>query len=182
MTVTSTVAPPDGPGGTRVSRVVADVTVNDAGTDPNRTEVVPEKCAPNTVTCSPPAVGPLSGITAWTTGDMNVYTPAGTTALVPAAGPPVVTVTASLAADRTSGVTTVTEVGVWRVILAGMDPNRTVGTPVPNPLPLTTTLRPPVAGPDEESSPVTDGQPALDPENTPNRASARGDPQPDAKS
>ena len=119
MTVTSTVAPPDGPGGTVASSVVGDVTVNDAGTDPNLTEVVPEKCVPNTVTCSPPAVGPLSGITAWTTGDMNVYTPAGTTALVPAAVPPVVTVTATLAADRTSGVTTVTEVGVWRVTRTG---------------------------------------------------------------
>ena len=57
-----------------------------AATAPNRTEVAPPKSDPVTVTCPPPDVGPLSGTTAWTWGEMKVYSLAGTAALVPAAG------------------------------------------------------------------------------------------------
>ena len=71
-TVTSTVAPPDGPGGTWATSVVAELTVNDAGADPNRTEVAPEKSDPLTVTSPPPDVGPRSGTTDSIRGDTKV--------------------------------------------------------------------------------------------------------------
>ena len=74
--------------------------------------MAPRKSAPDTVTVPPPAVGPLCGSTARTWGDTKVYSPIGTAALVPAPAPAVVMVTASWAAERTSGVVTVTEVGV----------------------------------------------------------------------
>ena len=45
-----------------------------------------------------------------------------------------------------------------------------------------TTVRPPVAGPEAGPSPVTDGHPALDPENRAISAAARGLPHPEARS
>ena len=124
----------------------------------------------------------MSGTTDETWGETNVYWLAGTAALVPAAVPEVVTVTGRVVADPTSGVTTVTEVGVWATTGTPIGPKWTWGDPVPNPTPSTTTERPPVAGPELALSPVTDGQPALDPENRVSNPAARGLPHPEARS
>jgi hypothetical protein len=88
------------------------LTVKRAVVDPNVTEVAPEKPDPDSVTDPPPDVGPRWGTTEVTRGETKMYAAAGTTALVPPAVPPVLTVTGRVAAERTSGVTTVTEVGV----------------------------------------------------------------------
>src|SRR5664279_1318933 len=92
-TTTSTVAPPAGPGGTWATSEVSEDTRNDAPADPNLTEVAPEKSDPLTTTVPPPKVGPLPGTTPLTWGETKVYSPAGTVALVPPAGPLEVTVT-----------------------------------------------------------------------------------------
>ena len=80
-------APPAGPGGTWATSEVSDFTVNDAAADPKLTEEAPEKSEPSTMTVPPPEVGPLPGTMPVICGETKVYSPAGTVALVPAAGP-----------------------------------------------------------------------------------------------
>ncbi len=64
----STVAPAAGPDGAWATRVVPEVTVNEAGVLPKRTEVAPAKLYPVTVTVLDPTTGPLPGSTPVTTG------------------------------------------------------------------------------------------------------------------
>ena len=107
---------------------------------------------------------------------------AATAGLVPAAGPVVVTRTWSTAPTPTSGVTAVIDVGVDAVTAAASPPMVTAGVAVPNPEPLMVTVVPPTAAPDVGLSPVTVGQPALDPVSSVNSAGARGLPHPVARS
>ena len=181
-TVTLTVEPPDGPGGTRATNEVAEATLKDAEAVPNLTAVAPEKSEPDTVTSSPPLVGPLRATIPVTCGDTKVYRALATAALVPPAVPEVDTVTVTWDPVPTSGVVTVTDVGVCAVTIAAAPPKWTVGTPVPNPLPVMNTVRPPVAGPELGLSPVTAGQPALEPVRVPSNAPPTGVPQPLARS
>src|SRR5665213_165402 len=130
------------------------------------------------VTCIPPAGGPWSATTEATCGDRNVNCEAATTGLVPAEVPVVVTVTPVVPPKVTSGVTTVTDVGVDPVTWAVTPPKWTTGMAEPKPDPVTVTVVPPTAGPDEGFSPVTVGHPAADPDSRASRAPARGLPYP----
>jgi hypothetical protein len=85
-TVTSTT--PAEPAGATAVTWVALFTVNDvAATDPNRTDVAPVRLLPVIVTLVPPAVGPVVGLMADTTGagggDPKVNRSAVDVALIP---------------------------------------------------------------------------------------------------
>ena len=180
--VTVTVPPADGPRGTTAVTVVGEVIWNVVATEPNVTVVAPVNPLPSSVTRPPPPVGPFAGVREVTRGDVKVNREPGTTGLVPAAVPLVVTVTPTVPPNTTSGVTTVTEVGVEARTWAAVLPKSTTGVPVPKPDPVRVTVVPPTAGPDVGPSEVTVGQPAAEPERRPRRAAARGLPQPEARS
>ena len=88
--------------------------------------------------------------------------------LVPPPGPaPLVTDTVA-SPGVPAGATTVIDVpfGSWARTVAGLPSNATAGVALPNPEPLTTTVVPPTAGPDDGVRPVTVGQPAGAPAST----------------
>ena len=137
---------------------------------------------PEMVTAPPPDTGPRAGVTEVMSGTTKVNIDPATAGEVPAATPVVVTVTTEVRPDPTDGVITVIDVLVADTTDAGIPSNATVGLPEPNPDPEMVTNVPPVAGPKAGFSPVTVGQPAEDPDNSPSSAPARGLPHPEARS
>ena len=135
--------------------------------------MAPKKSDPVTVTGPPPEVGPLWGTTDGTWGETKVYSLSAPPHWSPRRSPEVVTVTASLVAERTSGVATVTEVGVW-AHRGDHPPEADHREARPETVACDDHRGAPGGGAGIGARPVTDGHPALDPENRLITASARG--------